>query len=230
MSEVQTALDLGAAPPRPRRPQEPIVRTAQIEVEGPWTYRWLMHRAWGPGKKTIFWGMLNPSDADGKRDDPTTWRVIEFSYAWGFDSVIIGNIYPIVSAHPSKMRAWRKTWDWETYQNNGMRPWSMDRSTWSAFHHSMAVISKAVAGDMTFVAAWGTGVPPADVEQFVNGVRFDCDDEEHGLLRLNVDWHCLGKTADGSPIHPLARGKNRVPNDAKLKLWKRAQSVDLEDF
>jgi hypothetical protein len=31
--------------------------------------------------------------------------------------------------------------------------------------------------------------------------------------------YCLGTNADGSPVHPQARGKHRVPNTAKPVLW-----------
>lgn len=31
--------------------------------------------------------------------------------------------------------------------------------------------------------------------------------------------HCLGVTASGAPIHPMARGRRRVPDDAQPALW-----------
>lgn len=204
---------------RPRRPSEPIVRTAELETIDPWTYRWIAHRAWGPGP-SIFWGLLNPSDADGKRDDPTMWRMIQFSYRWGFGSMIVGNIYPVVSSKPVVMRGWRKTWDWETYEANGMRSWGMDKTTWSAFNHNMFVLSKVMTPEMICVAAWGNGAPEADVHHFLTGVRLT-DDIPIGMLGAEFDWYCLGKNNDGSPIHPLARGKNRVSDDATLQMWKR---------
>jgi hypothetical protein len=35
-----------------------------------------------------------------------------------------------------------------------------------------------------------------------------------------IELVCLGTTKDGSPIHPLARGKHRVPDDAKPRPWR----------
>lgn len=204
----------------PRKPSEPIVRSAVLETVGPYGYRWVMHRAWGNGP-TILWALLNPSDADGKRDDPTTHRMMQFSFRWGFGSMIVCNLYPVVSSKPADMRAWRKTWDWKAYEHNGMRPWDLDKTTWSAFYHNMGLISKVLTPDMTCVAAWGNGAPESDVHQFMCGVRLDPEGAPIGMLGEEMDWHCLGKTADGSPIHPLARGKHRVPDDATLKMWKR---------
>ena len=162
-----TQLDL--IPPSPgtraRIPAEPIIRTAEIE-DG---YRWTMTRAWGSGP-TIIWSLLNPSTADGQRDDPTTLRMIGFSYRWGFGSMIVTNVYPFISSTTDKLHAWRKTFDHKTFEANGMRPWGWDNSSWSAFHHNMGVIEKLIREDTICVAAWGAGADEADVEQFIEGV------------------------------------------------------------
>lgn len=212
-----TQLDLIPPVPgtRARMPAEPIIRIAEIE-EG---YRWTMKRAWGSGP-TIIWSLLNPSNADGKRDDPTTLRMIGFSYRWGFGSMIATNVYPFISSTTDKLRAWRKTFDWKTYEANGMRPWELDKSSWSAFHHNIGVINDLIREDIICVAAWGTGADEADIQQFIEGVRLEVDDAEFGSIGIPIEWKCLGKTADGSPIHPLARGRHRVPDDAILIPWK----------
>lgn len=210
-------LSLLDAPPLARKmPQGPIVRSA--EIEGP--YRWVMHRAWSVAGPTIVWVLLNPSDADGKRDDPTTLRMIGFSFRWGFGSMVVANLYPFVSSTTDKLKAWRKTFDWKTYEANGMRPWGWDNTSWSAFHHNIEVVSKYLTEDTVCVAAWGAGAPEADVDQLIRGVRAPVEND-FGNIGVEINWHCLGKTADGSPIHPLARGRHRVPDDAVLQMWKR---------
>jgi hypothetical protein len=216
-----------APPAQPRMPAEPIVRAAAIE--GP--YRWTMTRAWAKGK-TILWVLFNPSRADGKTDDPTTLRMMGFSYRWGFGSMIVANVYPFVASKPTDLHAWRRTFDHETFEGLGMPQWELgiDRSSWAAFHHNQRLISdiltKAAAGggqneEMTCVAAWGHGPTLADLEHFLHCIQMTVDDDEFGSLRLNPTWHCLGKNLDGSPIHPLARGTHRVSDDATLKVWKR---------
>lgn len=221
---TQLALSIPDAPPR-RMPSEPILRSAA--VEGP--YRWTMTRGWGSGP-TILWVLLNPSDADAKRDDPTTLRMIGFSYRWGFGSMIVANVYPFVSSTTDKLRAWRKTFDHKTYEANGMREWSMDQTPWSAFHHNQSVIQKLIEPGTVIVAAWGAGVDEADLDHFMRGVGCRVDDEEFGNVDIGVEWMCLGITKARAPIHPLARGRHRVPDDAKLQVWKKRQSVEPEGY
>jgi hypothetical protein len=223
MTALALELPLGIPTPKPRMPAPPIVRSAQIE--GP--YRWTMTRAWGAGP-TILWNLFNASDADGKRDDPTTLRMMGFSYRWGFGSMIVVNVYPFIASKPADLHAWRRTFDHKTYEANGMLPWELDQSSWSAFHHNQSVISDLLTPDMTCVAAWGLGPDEADLQHFLYGVRINVDTSEHdgfGIVGVAPTWHCLGTNADGSPIHPLARGRNRVPDTAKLKKWNPKPSV-----
>lgn len=200
------------------RPSEPVIRSAVIE--GP--YRWSMTRAWGAGP-TILWTLFNASDADGKRDDPTTLRMMGFSYRWGFGAMIVTNVYPFIASKPKDLHAWRRTFEHKEYERLGMPNWedNIDRGSWAAFHHNQRLISRVIADDMVCVAAWGLGPTGSDLEHFLAGIEMKVEDEEFGIVRIPPNWHCLGTTADGSPIHPLARGRNRIPDDAVLKMWKR---------
>jgi hypothetical protein len=40
------------------------------------------------------------------------------------------------------------------------------------------------------------------------------------LAAAGIRLWCLGATKDGHPKHPLARGRERVPDDAPLIPWK----------
>ncbi|WP_207461809.1 DUF1643 domain-containing protein [Azospirillum sp. SYSU D00513] len=68
----------------------------------------------------------------------------------------------------------------------------------------------AFRGAGLVVAAWGNGGEFLDRAQ-----RFLESRAGLGLPEL----HCLGVTANGSPIHPLARGRHRVPDDVQPILW-----------
>lgn len=58
------------------------------------------------------------------------------------------------------------------------------------------------------LAAWGNGGRNDDL------FALWCD-------MLNVEMKALGFTADGSPKHPLARGKHRIPRDQQPLAWLR---------
>jgi hypothetical protein len=215
----QLGLFAGAVEPRQHpRPSEPIIRSA--DIEGP--YRWSMTRAWGAGPR-ILWNLFNASDADGKRDDPTTLRMMQFSYSWGYGSMTVTNVYPFIASKPKDLHAWRRTFDHKAHEALGMPLWEtgIDRGSWSAFLHNQRVISGLITEDTTCVAAWGLGPDPVDLDNFLVGVCMRVQDTEYGCVPIPPTWHCIGTTSDGSPIHPLARGRNRVPEGTELRKWKR---------
>ena len=61
-------------------------------------YRYKLERKWGPDPSNIVgFIMLNPSIADGESNDPTMTRVINFARSWGFDGVIVCNLYAYIT-------------------------------------------------------------------------------------------------------------------------------------
>lgn len=59
------------------------------------------------------------------------------------------------------------------------------------------------------VAAWGTNPSQSRVADVIS-----CIDR---------DIHCLGVTNDGSPKHPLARGRHRIPDDTEPQPWRQSE-------
>jgi hypothetical protein len=176
------------------KPPEPIVRAAELEGD----FRWTLSRRWADGPLMACVG-CNPSHADHKRDDPTMWRVMGFAFRWGFAGVVMLNVYPFVTPHISTLRTWRF----------GPAP---------AVDFARVENVRRVAGVLRVtefaVAAWGNLPLLPDV------ISFDRD-----LAEVNgspVTWRCLGTTNDGAPKHPMARGKHRVPDDAKPQPWRLA--------
>lgn len=49
--------------------------------------------------------MLNPSTADHRKDDPTIRRCMGFARAWGFDELVVVNLFGFRSPSPKAMKA-----------------------------------------------------------------------------------------------------------------------------
>jgi hypothetical protein len=198
-----TLFDLPSLPVR-TKPAEPIFRAAEIEKP----YRWTASRRWGPGPICAWLGN-NPSDADGARDDPSMWRMMGFSFRWGFGGLVVLNVTPFIASKMADCRAW--------LQNRDCNP---------AVSISQAENAKRIAKALEHVdlaiACFGNLAPKSEVD-----LLFCYLEHEH---HLTVDWHCIGTTNSGAPTHPMARGKHRVPDDAKAVRWDFADWLDEEEY
>jgi hypothetical protein len=69
-------------------------------------YRYLLWRYWhsplltGPPVTTCTWVMLNPSTADESVLDQTLRKCMGYSKAWGYDGMLIANLYALRSTDP----------------------------------------------------------------------------------------------------------------------------------
>lgn len=68
------------------------------------TYRYRLEREWSKGKRTVCFIMLNPSTADATVDDPTIRRCIGFGKSWGFDRLVVVNLFALRATMPSELR------------------------------------------------------------------------------------------------------------------------------
>jgi hypothetical protein len=173
------------------QPEIVVERAAAISRCG--RYRWWLRRKWSAGP-AVLWVMLNPARADAARDDPTIKRVIHFSRSWGFGAATVVNLYPFRSTQPAECRAWVAS----------------DRAALSRIRRNDKAIAE-LAGDMAaVVVAWGS-VPWAKAR---------AADVATKLARIGVPPpYCLGTTADGSPLHPMARGRLRIADDRAPIVW-----------
>lgn len=162
------------------------------------TWRWSLTRAWDTSLPMLVVCMLNPSTADGTVNDPTILRLIAFAKAWGFGGLWVVNQYAFRSPHPSVLAA----------QDACTQEGPMNYMAWND------ALTYATANGGWALAAWGNGGQ--------NEGRFNFWADLHG-----VDLYCLGTTADGSPKHPLARGKHRIPNDQQPALWRRSHDAKI---
>jgi hypothetical protein len=77
-------------------------RGARIDSTG--RYRYTLWRGWDPRRPRVAFVMLNPSTADGERDDPTLRRCIRFARDWGFGSMEIVNLFSLRARSPRRLR------------------------------------------------------------------------------------------------------------------------------
>lgn len=120
--------------------------------------------------------MLNPSTADEVKLDPTLRRCADFATRWGFQGMRIRNLFALRSTDPRELA---RVEDPEGPDN-------------PAAIHELVEREHNVGKIVVAWGAWG-----AERERiFSAGVV--------AMLRAHeVELFCLGRTADGSPRHPL---------------------------
>lgn len=87
-----------------------VDRDAKISDDG--IYRWWLSRKieYGPGHYPseplvgrVVWIMLNPSTADAKIDDRTIRRCMGFAYLWGYEEIVVVNLFALRSTDPDAL-------------------------------------------------------------------------------------------------------------------------------
>lgn len=66
-------------------------------------YRYLLWRVWDPDKPTLTYVMCNPSVGRGTANDRTLDRCDSFARAWGYGSVVVGNLFARRTPNPAKI-------------------------------------------------------------------------------------------------------------------------------
>lgn len=145
-------------------------------------YRYKLQRTWGArGGAEVLWIMLNPSTADETHDDPTIRRCRNFSKAWGYDGMLVVNLYAYRTAHPRELRnAWLSGID-------------------IVGPHSRLYLQDAAGDAALIVCAWGQRGP-------IPRVAFDMRRELYKSSPC-----ALAYTKSGEPRHPLMLPKNLKP-------------------
>ena len=65
------------------------------------SYRYSLSRVWDESLPAVLFIMLNPSSADGTKDDPSIRRCISYAKDWGFGSLFVGNLFALKSTKPT---------------------------------------------------------------------------------------------------------------------------------
>ena len=100
-------------------------------------YRWFLQRpiqanpCRGTKRRVLVFVGLNPSRADGKRDDPTLRRLMGFTHHWGYHHLVVLNLFAHISSSPLVLRRCAKPIGAENDQflNRWFQQWAQE-TTW----------------------------------------------------------------------------------------------------
>lgn len=181
----------------------PVGTDIQREASIRGNCRWHLLRRWAQGP-TLLVVMLNPSTADAERDDPTMLRVMHFARSWGYGACVVVNLYPWITPNPDECRQWANA------------------AIGGGGHHDHLLHTELMA-NLHFVYEQSV---QADAVLLAYGNTWDGEWAARVVGEIDIargcQLICLGRTQSGNPIHPLARGKHRVPDDAQPQLWEAA--------
>jgi hypothetical protein len=131
--------------------------------------------------KSCLFIMLNPSTADGERDDPTIRRCVGFAKAWNFERLEVVNLFAYRATQPAELFALNSATDDPVGRENS------------------EVIEDAAQRAGMIICAWGA-----------HGGYLGQDETVLGWLE-NAKPYALGLTAQGHPRHPLYLPSKAVP-------------------
>lgn len=171
------------------------------------THRFALQRVIDPRHPhdAVCFVMLNPSTADAFKLDPTLKRCAQFTLRWGFGSILIANLFALRSPYPEDLLATPRT----------LRPDAID-PLGEAGTNDAAIVA-AVRRSKRVVCAWGNHGELGDRCRDVSRLIAEFAEGDEDLVESEVV--CLGRTSNGQPIHPLARGRSRVPDDVVPARW-----------
>jgi hypothetical protein len=141
-------------------------------------YRWWLERVWEPAAPRLIFIGLNPSRADGQRDDPTLRRLLGFGRRWGYGALEVLNLFARVSPSPAVLR-------------RAADPVGTDCDDWIRRR-------LAVNPESTLWLGWGNQGTWRSRDRVVLALL-----EAHAFGSEHGHLGGLGLTAAGQPRHPL---------------------------
>ena len=163
------------------------------------SYRWVLHRPIPsrdhrsePRRVLLFVG-LNPSRADGLRDDPTLRRLQRFSEHWGYHHLVVLNLFARISPSPSLLCRCAEPIGAENdlILHSWFQQWAQ-QPTWDLW------------------LGWGVGGRLMQRDQAVLRMLNEVSDQRGVLPPPFV----TGLTKAGDPRHPLY-----LPSDVQRVAW-----------
>ncbi len=114
-----------------------------------------------------------------------------------------------------RITAWSKLWGFDgflvvnLYAHRSSKPAHLRTARYPVGPENDRAIQAALRHQAQIVVAWGDCRYPARI-----------DDVRRLIVRSGYRLWCLGTTKNGNPKHPLARGRERIPDDQELHRWR----------
>jgi hypothetical protein len=162
--------------------------TRGATVSGCGTWRYDLTRRWAVGN-AVLWVLLNPSQADGWRDDQTVRQIVTFSRGSGFPAAVVVNLYALRATSPARLAD----------HPDPVGPGTDQILAAHAANHELVIV------------AWGaTCAFPGRDGRRRHAERIDA------VLAIvgQGELRCLGRTRQGQPRHPCRLGAG-----AQLQGW-----------
>lgn len=176
--------------------EAPVQGAAQFSPDK--QLRHVLSRSWSEGSYRPLVCMANPSTAGAVGNDPTVQTLIRyFKSVPQCDGFNVVNWSPKIASRPIDHEEWLK---------------AVPRPEWNRIMGANLYLLKSMAQLAPYVVvAWGNLVSEEDhayTGMVVQALTV-------GSKRL---W-CFGTNANGSPKHPMSRGRNRIDFSQPLVRW-----------
>jgi hypothetical protein len=139
-------------------------------------YRYSLWRLWDSALRRCVFVGLNPSTADGTKDDPTTRKWYQYANLWGYGGYYAVNLYGYRSSSPQNMFARAENFDIVGPDNDRV----------------IGNVIQAASVDKVIVC-WGMYGAVGERAR----ILFDL------LVNAGKTPYCLGVNSNGTPKHPL---------------------------
>ncbi|ACL60725.1 DUF1643 domain-containing protein [Methylobacterium nodulans] len=165
-------------------------------------HRHRLDRWWSDAPRALVCA-ANPSRADGIRHDPTVCRLRALLQTRpGLGGYTLVNVEDRIATDPADLRRWLAT----------AEPAELE----AARRANLARIRALSEATPLRIVAWGTLVEPDPHRERVVAA-LSCDGR--------YDLFAFGLTGEGAPVHPLARGRARVPLGKPLVIWRPREAA-----
>ena len=162
-------------------------------------YRWWLWRQWNRERPLLLFVGLNPSRADGARDDATLRRLVGFARQWDYGALLVLNLFARISPSPALLR-------------RAADPVGVETDAW---------LQLALTGRIA-AAGGSIAVPAAVWLGWGNRGSWDGRDRQVLALRPAQRLVARGLTAQGQPRHPLY-----APGDSPCQRLVLAQPLGI---